>query len=145
MKDEYIHEINSLQNNFNILVAEKYENKLDNQLTAKQVLMLELIKQGVTSTKGLADKLNVSASAVSQILNKLEDRGYVERKINSQNRRETILSLAEKTHQYFRNLSDLKHQINKEIYGKLSSNDLKQLKDILEKILTIATENDQAN
>lgn len=145
MKDDYINKINILQNNFNILVAKKYENKLDDQLTAKQVLMLELIKQGFTSTKGLADKLNVSASAVSQILNKLEDGGYIERKINPHNRREIILNLAEKTHQYFRNLSDLKYQINKEIYGKLSLSDLKQLKDLLEELLAIATESDQSN
>ncbi|TCJ01310.1 MarR family winged helix-turn-helix transcriptional regulator [Cytobacillus praedii] len=145
MKDEYIHQINILQNNFNIFVAKKFENKLDNQLTAKQVLLLELIKEGVTSTKDIADKLNVSTSAVSQILNKLDDRGYIERKFNPQNRREIILYLADKAHQYFKELAVLKKQINKEIYGKLSSHDLKQLKDILEKLQVIATDSDQSN
>lgn len=145
MKDEYIHQINILQNNFNILVAKKFEKKLDNQLTAKQVLLLELIKEGVTSAKDIADKLNVSTSAVSQILNKLEDRGYIERKFNPQNRREIILYLADKAHQYFIELAVLKGQINKEIYGKLSSHDLKQLKDILEKLQIIATDCNQSN
>lgn len=145
MKDEYIHQINILQNNFNILVAKKFEKKLDNQLTAKQVLLLELIKEGVTSTKDIADKLNVSTSAVSQILNKLDDRGYIERKYNPQNRREIILYLADKAHQYFKELAVLKKQINKEIYGKLSSHDLKQLKDILEKLQIIATDSHQSN
>ncbi|MED3575741.1 MarR family winged helix-turn-helix transcriptional regulator [Cytobacillus praedii] len=145
MKAEYIHQINILQNNFNILVAKKFEKKLDNQLTAKQVLLLELIKEGVTSTKDIADKLNVSTSAVSQILNKLEDRGYIERKYNPQNRREIILYLADKAHQYFKELAVLKKQINKEIYGRLSTHDLKQLKDILEKLQIIATDSNQSN
>ena len=145
MKDEYIHQINILQNNFNILVAKKFEKKLDNQLTAKQVLLLELIKEGVTSTKDIADKLNVSTSAVSQILNKLEDRGYIERKYNPQNRREIILYLADKAHQYFKELAVLKKQFNKEIYGRLSTHDLKQLKDILEKLQIIATDSNQSN
>lgn len=145
MKDEYIHQINILQNNFNILVAKKFEKKLDNQLTAKQVLLLELIKEGVTSTKDIADKLNVSTSAVSQILNKLEDRGYIERKYNPQNRREIILYLADKAHQYFKELAVLKKQINKEIYGRLSTHDLNQLKDILEKLQIIATDSHQSN
>ncbi|WP_057765805.1 MarR family winged helix-turn-helix transcriptional regulator [Cytobacillus praedii] len=145
MKDEYIHQINILQNDFNILVAKKFEKKLDNQLTAKQVLLLELIKEGVTSTKDIADKLNVSTSAVSQILNKLEDRGYIERKYNPQNRREIILYLADKAHQYFKELAVLKKQINKEIYGRLSTHDLKQLKDILEKLQIIATDSNQSN
>lgn len=104
-----------------------------------------MIKQGFTSTKDIADKLNVSTSAVSQILNKLEDRGYIERNFNPQDRREIILNLADKAHQYFRDLAALKLQINKDIYGNLSSKDLKQLKDILEKIITIADESDQSN
>lgn len=55
------------------------------------------------------------------------------------------LSLADKAHQYFNDLADLKHQISKEIYGRLSSKDLKNLKEILEKILAIATDSDQSN
>ncbi|MEC1178044.1 MarR family transcriptional regulator [Metasolibacillus meyeri] len=145
MKDEYIKQINILQSNFNILVAKKFENQLDNELTAKQVLLLELIKEGVTSTKDIANKLNVSTSAVSQILNKLEDREYIERNFNPQNRREIILNLADKAHQYFKDLAALKYQINKNIYENLSSEDLKQLKNILEKLLTIATDSDLSN
>ncbi|WP_107840898.1 MarR family winged helix-turn-helix transcriptional regulator [Metasolibacillus meyeri] len=145
MKDEYIKQINILQSNFNILVAKKFENQLDNELTAKQVLLLELIKEGVTSTKDIANKLNVSTSAVSQILNKLEDREYIERNFNPQNRREIILNLADKAHQYFKDLTALKYQINKDIYENLSSEDLKQLKNILEKLLTIAADSDLSN
>ncbi|MBO1003306.1 MarR family winged helix-turn-helix transcriptional regulator [Pseudogracilibacillus auburnensis] len=138
MKKEQIRQINRLQNNFNILIANKFEDKLDNQLTAKQVLMLELIKQGINSTKDLATKLNVSTSAISQILNKLDDKGYIERTVNPQNRREIILKLADKADQYFHDLTALKDQINQEVYGKLSLEDLKHLKKILEKLQTIA-------
>lgn len=138
MKKEQIRQINRLQNNFNILIANKFEDKLDNQLTAKQVLMLELIKQGINSTKDLATKLNVSTSAISQILNKLDDKGYIERTVNPQNRREIILKLADKADQYFHDLAALKDQINQEVYGKLSLEDLKHLKKILEKLQTIA-------
>lgn len=138
MKKEQIRQINRLQNNFNILIANKFEDKLDNQLTAKQVLLLELIKQGINSTKDLATKLNVSTSAISQILNKLDDKGYIERTVNPQNRREIILKLADKADQYFHDLAALKDQINQEVYGKLSLEDLKHLKKILEKLQTIA-------
>lgn len=141
MKNEIIHQINVLQNNFNIQIARKFESKIDNQLTAKQVLLLELIKTGVSSTKDLADKLNVSTSAVSQILNKLEDKGYIERFINQKNRREIVLTLADKANQYFNDLTSLKDKINKEIYGKLSLEELKYLKDLLEKLQVIAEEN----
>ncbi|WHY58595.1 MarR family winged helix-turn-helix transcriptional regulator [Peribacillus simplex] len=141
MKNNYINQINVLQNKLNIQLAKKFENKIDNQLTAKQVLLLELIKIGVTSTKNLADKLNVSTSAVSQILNKLENKGYVERFINPKNRREIVLNLADKANQYFNDLASLEDEINKEVYGQLSLEDLKQFTNILEKLHVIVKEN----
>lgn len=104
-------------------------------------MLLELIKIGVTSTKNLADKLNVSTSAVSQILNKLENKGYVERFINPKNRREIVLNLADKANQYFNDLASLEDEINKEVYGQLSLEDLKQFTNILEKLHVIVKEN----
>ncbi|TCZ78263.1 MarR family transcriptional regulator [Paenibacillus albiflavus] len=141
MKDHYINHLNVLHNEINIQIAKKFEGKLDNELTTKQVLLLELIKAGVASTKDLADKLNVSTSAVSQLLNKLEDKGYIERFINPKNRREIVLNLADRANQYFNDLAFLKDEINRELYGKLSLEELKQLTKILEKLQVIANEN----
>ena len=137
MKNHYINRMNVLHNEINIQIAKKFEGKLDNELTTKQVLILELIKSGVTSTKDLADKLNVSTSAVSQLLNKLEDKYYIERFINPNNRREIVLILADKANQYFNEIAFLKDEINRDIYGKLSLEELKQLTEILEKLQVI--------
>lgn len=140
-KKEYINQINILQNWLNIQLARRYEAKIDNGLTAKQVLLLELIKAGFTSTKELADKLEISTSAVSQILNKLEDKGYIERFINKNNRREIILSLADKANQYFIDVNNLEQKINRQVYGQLSLEDLKELTNILDKLQNIVKEN----
>ncbi|GAB6930906.1 hypothetical protein JCM10914A_48890 [Paenibacillus sp. JCM 10914] len=141
MKEHYIQQINVLRNEINILIAKKFEAKLDNELTTKQVLLLELMKAGVNSTKDLAEKLLVSTSAVSQLLNKLEDKGYVNRHINPKNRREIVLNLAEKGAQYFEDLDSMKDEINREVYGRLSLEELKQLTLILEKLHLVAKEN----
>ncbi|HFK1727310.1 MULTISPECIES: MarR family winged helix-turn-helix transcriptional regulator [Bacillus] len=125
----------------NIQLARRFEEKIDNGLTAKQVLLLELIKTGVTSTKELAHKLDISTSAVSQILNKLEDKGYIGRCINKDNRREIILSLADKANQYFIDINNLEEKINCQVYGQLSLEDLKELTNILEKLHKIVKEN----
>jgi len=139
-KDSYIQHINRLRNDINIRIARKYESKLDNGLTTKQVLLLELIKAGIASTKDLADKLNVTTSAVSQLLNKLEERGYIERSINPGNRREIVLKLARKAERYFNDLEALKEEVNRELYGRLSLDELMQLAGILEKLHAIAKE-----
>lgn len=95
MKD-LITKINRLQDQLNIEMAVQYETTMDNELTAKQVLLLELVRAGATTTKELATTLQVTTSAVSQLLNKLEDKGYIYRAINPENRREIKLELAEK-------------------------------------------------
>ncbi|MGG2066145.1 MarR family winged helix-turn-helix transcriptional regulator [Bacillus sp. S14(2024)] len=137
MKNNLIQQINSLQNHLNVQVASRFEQKIDNQLTAKQVLLLELIRTGVTSTKDLATQLHTSTSAVSQLLNKLETKEYITRSINKENRREIILKLATKSERYFEELQLLEDEINQNIYGQLPLEDLKHLVRILEKLNTI--------
>lgn len=137
MKSDLIQQINSLQNHLNVQVASRFEHKIDNQLTAKQVLLLELIRTGVTSTKDLAIQLNISMSAISQLLNKLETKEYITRNINKENRREIILKLATKGERYFEELQMLEDEINRNVYGQLPLEDLKHLVRILEKLNTI--------
>jgi DNA-binding MarR family transcriptional regulator len=134
LKREYINRMNVLQNHLNVVLAKKYEDKIDNQLTAKQVLVLELIKSGIKSTKELAQHLEISASAVSQLLNKLEDKGYIKRELNKENRRETLLCLDVQAERYFNSLLQLENEINETVYEKLSVEDLKELLRILEKL-----------
>jgi len=134
---DIIQQINTLQNHLNVQLASRFEQKIDNQLTAKQVLLLELIRKGVTSTKNLALQLNISTSAVSQILNKLETKEYIIRSINKENRREIILKLGAKGEQYFENLQILEDEINHNVYGQLPLEDLKHLARLLEKLNSI--------
>ena len=137
MTMDIIEKINRLQDQLNIQMAVQYETMLDNQLTAKQVLLLELIRAGATTTKDIATTLRVTTSAVSQLLNKLEGKGYIHRTINPENRREIKLELAEKGQQYFNQLKQFEQDTASAIYGQLPSEDLQHLVRILENLLTI--------
>lgn len=138
MSSKLIEDINIFQNQLNVLLANKYESLIDNQLTAKQVFILELIRTGITSSTDLAQHLQVSTSAVSQLLNKLENQGYVERTINPENRRKIEITLAVKSIQYFEQTTRLEKEINENIYGQLPQEDLEALSTILKKLITIA-------
>lgn len=138
MSSKLIEDINIFQNQLNVLLANKYESFIDNQLTAKQVFILELIRTGITSSTDLAQHLQVSTSAVSQLLNKLENQGYVERTINPENRRKIEITLAAKSVQYFEQITQLEKEINENIYGQLPQEDLEALSIILKKLITIA-------
>ena len=137
LKSEYIQEINLLQNQLNVYLATKYQNRIDNQLTAKQVLLLELISSNVLSTKEIAQQLDVSTSAVSQLLNKLEEKGYITRTVNLKNRREILLALAPKGEAFFQEQEAFSKEIDELVYGKLPKEDLQQLAKILKKLNTI--------
>lgn len=138
MSSKLIEDINIYQNELNVLLASKYENFIDNQLTAKQVFILELIRTGITSSTDLAQHLQVSTSAVSQLLNKLDNQGYIERTINQKNRRKIEITLAMKSIQYFEQITLLEKEINENIYGQLPKEDLEALSTILKKLIRIA-------
>ncbi|EOV9527432.1 MarR family winged helix-turn-helix transcriptional regulator [Bacillus cytotoxicus] len=136
--EELVGKINSLQAQLNMKLASKYEKHIDNQLTAKQVLVLELIRSGVTSTKDLADSLNVSTSAVSQLLNKLEVHEYIIRTIDKENRRKIKLQLTEKSEKYFEKMILLEKEMNENLYALLPIEDLQHLARILEQLTKLA-------
>lgn len=140
MSSKQIKQINTLQKQLNVLLASQYESLLDNQLTAKQVLILELIRAGVTSSTELSQHAQVSTSAISQLLNKLENQDYITRTINPENRRKIEIALAEKSIQYFEQTSHMQQQINEAIYGQLPEEDLAALVVILKKLLHIASQ-----
>ena len=137
VKSEYIQQINLLQNQLNVCLATKYQNGLDNQLTAKQVLLLELISNNVSSAKEIAQQLDISTSAVSQLLNKLEEKGYIMRTVNPKNRREILIAPAQKGKDYFVTQEAISKEIDEMVYGKLPEEDLQQLANILKKLNTI--------
>lgn len=134
MTAELIEQINRLQTQLNVQLASKYEKHLDNQLTAKQVFVLELIRAGVTTSTEIAANMNVTKSAVSQLLNKLEEHDYIHRIINKTNRRKNEIQLAEKSIHYFEQMTQLEKEINEKLYGQLPEQDLQALSNILGKL-----------
>ena len=133
-----IQQINDLQKQLNIQVASRFERMLDNELTMKQELILELIRNGITSSTDLAARVQVSTSAISQFLNKLEEQGFITRTINKANRRKIDITLAPKAIAFFEQKAQLTQQINDSIYGQLPTEDLQALHTILQKLLQIA-------
>ena len=140
MSSHLIDTINVLQKQLNVRLATKFEKMIDNELTAKQVLILELVRAGVTSSTELAEHAQVSTSAISQLLNKLEAQGYIERAINPTNRRKIDITLGQKAIAYFERSLALDREINEHMYGQLPEEDLQALVKILQKLLQIAEE-----
>ncbi len=86
----------------------------DTPLFSAEINMLRIIKEneGIHIT-GIADKLGVTKGAVSQIVNKLHQKGLIKKETDSCNQSKLVLSLtpkgeiAEANHEEFHNRFDL--------------------------------------
>ncbi|MFD3449531.1 MarR family winged helix-turn-helix transcriptional regulator [Microbacteriaceae bacterium 4G12] len=86
--------------------------------------------------------MQITSSAVSQLLNKLEKNGYIKRTINPNNRREILIELGETSIAYFEQLAQIEQSITEKYYAKLGMKDIQDLHRILHKLKNIITESE---
>lgn len=136
-----VKQINEADYYINSLIYQEYQAFLDDEITPKQAILLELIKQSTQLTiSETANKMKISPSAVSQLVSKLEKQGYVKRRINPSNRREILVTLRDKAHKYFEKHDQVEQMIAKRLYAKLEAAELEHFKQIILKLKQIATE-----
>ncbi|GIN87425.1 hypothetical protein J6TS2_38110 [Heyndrickxia sporothermodurans] len=131
-------EIRETTYSMDALLLKKYNELIDNDLTTKQVMIMDLVykESGLTVTQ-LAKLMKISSSAVSQIVSKLEKKKYLSRTINLENRREIIVQLDEKGHDYYTREEKMNEEIVKRFYSQLNFQEVIQLRDIIKKLHNI--------
>jgi MarR family transcriptional regulator, organic hydroperoxide resistance regulator len=125
------------------LFLEDYKKLISNEfadLSTKQQVILELLRVKTRTVNEISHFLSITASAASQLISKLEKQDYVKREINPDNRREIIVQLGEKGHQYNQMVDKNQLFIIEKYYAKLPKEDLEKLLDIHEKLYHIAVE-----
>ena len=139
----YVQEINQMIDEMNLHLASGYQDLIDNTVSAKQVVVLLMIhaEEDITTSK-LAANLDITPSAVSQLLNRLEKNGYIKRTINPENRREVLIELGQSGIDYFEKLSQIEQTTADKYYAKLGIEDVQELHRILLKLKNIVTLND---
>jgi DNA-binding MarR family transcriptional regulator len=91
---QLVREINKADYTINTLLLQEFKILIEDELTTKQALILELVhKQQYLKVSEVSSQMDVSSSAVSQIISKLEKGNYVKRSINTANRQEILVEL----------------------------------------------------
>lgn len=135
---EQVKRINEAEYTINRLIYKNYKQYLNSGITTQQAVVLDIVYIAKRITVGeIAIEMNISSSAVSQLIAKLEKNKYIKREINLQNRREVFITLAENGLEYFSKQDYVERQIADKIYSKLSSNELDELERIVEKLREI--------
>ena len=136
---EQVKRINEAEYTINRLIFKHYKQYLNSGITTQQAVVLDIVYLATRITVGeIAMEMNISSSAVSQLIAKLEKNQYIKREINLQNRREVFITLDEKGMEYFSKQDYVEQQIADKIYNKLSSKEVDELERIVDKLKEIA-------
>ncbi|MGY3187192.1 MarR family winged helix-turn-helix transcriptional regulator [Lysinibacillus sp. TE18511] len=112
-----------------------HQNLVTDDLSPKQLILLDFIEKNSQVTIGqIASYLNITSSAVGQLVSKLEEQQYVTRRINPENRREIFVSLDTSGFKYFEREEEIKRFIISKYYSKLELSELVQLKEVIQKL-----------
>jgi len=134
-------EINEITYSMNARLMKERQSLFNEDLTSKQTIIMDLVKkESQLSISQLAEAMNVTSSAVSQIVSKLEKEKYLLRAINPDNRREIIVQLDEKGHHYYAKEEEINREIVNRFYSRMKMEDMIQLRDILQKLNLIVEE-----
>lgn len=136
---EQVKRINEAEYTINRLVFKHYKQYLNSGITTQQAVLLDIVYLLKRITVGeIAIEMNISSSAVSQLIAKLEKNQYIKREVNSQNRREVFITLDDKGMEYFKKQDYVEQQVADKIYSKLSSIEIDELERIVNKLREIA-------
>ncbi|WP_042473640.1 MULTISPECIES: MarR family winged helix-turn-helix transcriptional regulator [Bacillaceae] len=134
-----IDKINQKFEQFKLLVLQETEEvkELENfHLTPQQeIIMFYIIRNEPVIANDIANYFDVSKSAVSQVISKLEEMKMINRQVNSINRRETLIYLGDKGQEFHQLLKKIDEILVKKYYSKVSLTELKNVLDILNMIV----------
>jgi DNA-binding MarR family transcriptional regulator len=84
--------------------------------------------------KDIASELDISPSTLTSIVDKLVEKGLVQRDFDLEDRRKIQISLTKKGEDIYKHLVDFRMKVLQPIFEKLSPQEIETLKSILQKI-----------
>ena len=131
--------MNRAYNEFYILLFQELKDEFG--LTGQQESMLFHINLNENTTANhIATTFNISKSAVSQVLSKLEKQKMISKQVNPNNKREYFLTLGPNGSKYIERLSELDDVLIEKYFSKIDINALEQMTDTLTKINKVILE-----
>ncbi|MGG0257661.1 MarR family winged helix-turn-helix transcriptional regulator [Bacillus mycoides] len=139
---EVINEMNRAYNDFYILLFQELKDEFG--LTGQQESMLFYINLNENTTaNNIASTFNISKSAVSQVLSKLEKQKMISKQVNPNNKREYYLTLGPNGSKYIDRLSELDDVLIEKYFSKIDIEALEQMTETLTKINKVILEEKQ--
>ena len=133
----YITQIKQLQDR--IFERLLLENGIEISGGQGRILFVLWNKDNLTISE-ISEKTSLAKNTVSVVINGMVNKGIVERNINSQNRRQTIISLTEYAKSLQEKYEVVSGQMNSLFYQGFTENEQKQFEQYLARILNTLIE-----
>ncbi|MBG9736424.1 MarR family winged helix-turn-helix transcriptional regulator [Paenibacillus alvei] len=138
---EQVKQINEADYAINRLIYKHYKPYLASSITTQQTVLLDIVYAANKITVGeIAIEMNISSSAVSQLIAKMEKNQFIHRAINPDNRREVFITLGIKGEEYFEKQEYVERSVADRLFSKLTIAERNELERITKKLKQIAVE-----
>ncbi|MCY7485439.1 MarR family winged helix-turn-helix transcriptional regulator [Paenibacillus alvei] len=138
---EQVKQINEADYAINRLIYKHYKPYLASSITTQQAVLLDIVYAANKITVGeIAIEMNISSSAVSQLIAKMEKNQFIHRAINPDNRREVFITLGIKGEEYFEKQEYVERSVADRLFSKLTVAERNELERIIKKLKQIAAE-----
>ncbi|WP_342356846.1 MarR family winged helix-turn-helix transcriptional regulator [Paenibacillus alvei] len=138
---EQVKQINEADYAINRLIYKHYKPYLASSITTQQAVLLDIVYAANKITVGeIAIEMNISSSAVSQLIAKMEKNQFIHRAINPDNRREVFITLGIKGEEYFEKQEYVERSVADRLFSKLTVAERNELERITKKLKQIADE-----
>ncbi len=134
-----VKQINEAEYAINRLIYKHFKQYLASSITTQQAVLLDIVYYAQKITVGeIAVEMNISSSAVSQLIAKMEKNQFIRRTINPDNRREIFITLDAKGQEYFDKQEHVERAVADRLFAKLTVSELNELERITKKLEEIA-------
>ncbi|USG63566.1 MarR family transcriptional regulator [Brevibacillus ruminantium] len=138
-------DLHKLLDDFSALILHDTKELDQYKLTTQQeIIMLQIIQNDSITSNELAGNFNISKSAVSQVISKLESRQLIYRQPNPANKREFFIKLTAEGEQYKQLLATIDERLIRSYYSKVDIEELRQMVRTMKKLVDIAKEVNQS-
>lgn len=97
---------------------------------SEQIILMYLFSQTKINQDTIAKHFMIDKGAVAKTLNKLENKCFIKRLENKENKREKLISITEKGKGLMGNMSQVLEEWNSHLYQGLSEDDIKNMQRI---------------
>ncbi|MDQ0157145.1 MarR family winged helix-turn-helix transcriptional regulator [Robertmurraya andreesenii] len=115
--------------------------QIGSDLTPDQHYILRYINRvGSCTSTELAEVFEVNKSAITAIITRLWEKGFIQRTRDENDRRVVYLTLTEKGTQYFKNTEERIHHLVRQFITKFDQQEINQFIDSFEKLNKVLIE-----